>query len=744
MKVLDARSFNGRFWVFFGALSNVEYSLNVTDTETGSTKTYENPSGRFASVGDTAAFTGSAAGGISTHETVEADGTPTPPGSLAAIQRFLEAAETKSASRGSAGNAAFTPCPGTPRILSLSNCRFQLQVEWTDPQGRRGSGQAVQLTNDTGYFWFFSDNNVELIVKVLDARAFNGHFWVFYGALSNVQYSILLVDSVAGSYKTYVNPSGTFASVGDTSALRGGSSVAPVLDTTHAGSANLDEKGGSVTTTGADGTVFTLEVPPEALVRPETVTLTPVSRMDRFPFSGGLVAGVEIEPNGVDLLVPAILTIRPTSSPPVNRMLPYAYRRGGEDFILYLRDLDTSSLRLPLVTLAGYGVGQGDPSEAASQADKLSSGPLAGYLQRYAREVFLRVLGQISEAELHDRLIGIYREALAEVVARLLRPAEDSGLVTADVRDVMCPLDGDEFQKQVERKALQEFFGLERQKQLAPGLFGYEDGDQTAAHEYAKAILRKCMEGAFDRCVSRNDPHEVLLMLDIMRELQRLGEEDPLLTTFMEGSFAERCLRFELDFESTLKSVQAITTAGRTLTTTIRQKYRAPHVPLRFSYARSGNVNQAVWKGACSLLPQAAEIELPADVAGAGCTVRINPGSSRFNAFAAWIGIVPNPTQSAMKLLYDPGSPTVNATLTCEDATVPFPVFSFDAYYETFHANEHLSPGYLASDWEPLPYGEFFARKSYERSTTLGQETRTEETWFFLKHTPDAPMPDCP
>jgi hypothetical protein len=36
--------------------SSVEYDLVVTDTETGAVRTYHNPSGRFASVGDTTAF----------------------------------------------------------------------------------------------------------------------------------------------------------------------------------------------------------------------------------------------------------------------------------------------------------------------------------------------------------------------------------------------------------------------------------------------------------------------------------------------------------------------------------------------------------------------------------------------------------------------------------------------------------------------------------------------------------------
>lgn len=56
VKVLDGRSINGRFWVFYASLTNVEFMLTVTDTETGASKTYSNPQGQLASAADTNAF----------------------------------------------------------------------------------------------------------------------------------------------------------------------------------------------------------------------------------------------------------------------------------------------------------------------------------------------------------------------------------------------------------------------------------------------------------------------------------------------------------------------------------------------------------------------------------------------------------------------------------------------------------------------------------------------------------------
>src|SRR5260370_1779106 len=103
--------------------------------------------------------------------------------------------------------------------LCLAADRFKLEAFWRDFQGNSGAGQALPLTADTGTFWFFSPDNIEVIVKVLDGRALDGHFWVFYGALSNVEYSLTVTDTATGLARRYFNPLGQLASVGDTTAF---------------------------------------------------------------------------------------------------------------------------------------------------------------------------------------------------------------------------------------------------------------------------------------------------------------------------------------------------------------------------------------------------------------------------------------------------------------------------------------------------------------------------------------------
>lgn len=200
LKVLDGRPMNDRFWVFYGALSNVMYTITVTDTITGSTSTYDNPSGRFASVADTDALPGSQR--------------------LEPVHRFQTIIPEEEAPIVSRTDTLQQTCTAGPNQLCLNNDRFQVRVDWRAGQ-QSGTGQAVPLTDESGYFWFFDANNVELVIKALDGRGYNGHFWIFYGSLSDTEFTIEVTDTMTGEVRTYRNPQGMLASFGDTRAFPG-------------------------------------------------------------------------------------------------------------------------------------------------------------------------------------------------------------------------------------------------------------------------------------------------------------------------------------------------------------------------------------------------------------------------------------------------------------------------------------------------------------------------------------------
>ncbi len=133
--------------------------------------------------------------------------------------------------------------------LCLAQGRFRVEVSWHDgeqngDQNGEQNGQgdhparAVPLRDDTGAFWFFSPSNTELLVKILDGRGINGHFWVFYGSLSDVSYDIRVTDTQTGDVRVYTNPAGTLASHADTEAFPppAGAAAAPVVAAIPAGS----------------------------------------------------------------------------------------------------------------------------------------------------------------------------------------------------------------------------------------------------------------------------------------------------------------------------------------------------------------------------------------------------------------------------------------------------------------------------------------------------------------------------
>ncbi|MCB1057528.1 MAG: hypothetical protein KDD11_18670 [Acidobacteria bacterium] len=222
VKVIDGRPVNGHWWVFYGSLSNVEFDLVVKDTTTGDVREYHNPLHTFASRGDTQAFaavsptTGFAEQGGASPVVEELSAGPVSSG-LIELSGAGGTDGTASAVR-SLPDPEDTTCVSAGTTLCLHD-RFRIRVRWEDFQQRTGDGHIENLTADTGAFWFFRDSNLELFLKVLDGRPVNGHWWVFYGALSNVAYTITVDDLVAGTQTEYFNPARHFGSRGDTLAF---------------------------------------------------------------------------------------------------------------------------------------------------------------------------------------------------------------------------------------------------------------------------------------------------------------------------------------------------------------------------------------------------------------------------------------------------------------------------------------------------------------------------------------------
>ncbi len=110
-------------------------------------------------------------------------------------------------------------CVSGGATLCLNDGRFQIQATWQTNRSN-GTGKGVQLTDESGYVWFFDPTNVELTIKVLDGCTVNSRYWVFVSGLTNVGVQVTVTDTKTGAVKTYNNPiNKTFAPILDTSAF---------------------------------------------------------------------------------------------------------------------------------------------------------------------------------------------------------------------------------------------------------------------------------------------------------------------------------------------------------------------------------------------------------------------------------------------------------------------------------------------------------------------------------------------
>ena len=113
-------------------------------------------------------------------------------------------------------------CVPDDQTLCLEDGRYEVRAVWQDFDGDFGPATAHHISADSGELWFFAPNNVELLVKVLDACTVADHraTWVFVAGLTNVGVTITVTDTETGQEKVYRNPRGeAFEPILDTSAF---------------------------------------------------------------------------------------------------------------------------------------------------------------------------------------------------------------------------------------------------------------------------------------------------------------------------------------------------------------------------------------------------------------------------------------------------------------------------------------------------------------------------------------------
>jgi CSLREA domain-containing protein len=105
-------------------------------------------------------------------------------------------------------------------ILCLQDGRFRVSLSLLETPFIDRLGLAVPLTDDTGNYWFFGPENLEVMVKVLDGCAVNQRWWVFSSGLTDVGFGLRVEDLETGRIRENVHRAGsTYPPRLDTSAF---------------------------------------------------------------------------------------------------------------------------------------------------------------------------------------------------------------------------------------------------------------------------------------------------------------------------------------------------------------------------------------------------------------------------------------------------------------------------------------------------------------------------------------------
>jgi len=90
--------------------------------------------------------------------------------------------------------------------LSLGE-NFLVTVEWRNPRdGSHGAGWANPLAEDSGAFWFFDPDNLEVTIKILDGRPINGRWWVFIASMTDLEMKVSIYENRDGCFALPVFP----------------------------------------------------------------------------------------------------------------------------------------------------------------------------------------------------------------------------------------------------------------------------------------------------------------------------------------------------------------------------------------------------------------------------------------------------------------------------------------------------------------------------------------------------------
>ena len=499
-------------------------------------------------------------------------------------------------------------------------------------------------------------------------------------------------------------------------------------DPGRAATAHITTAGGSLMATGADGTTFTLDIPPDSLAEDTDITMTPVATIGGWDVAPGNVAAVTLAPDGLSFASPARLTITPSAPIGDVQVAPFQFYAQGKDANLVLADHGAPGIAIPVEHFSGHGVAW-DVSipfwlawarYRQTQAEDRLHNLLAEELGRISAQ---QKAGQVPDKTLENVVDGLIGQWERDILNRRLL------LVSKSCSDAQFAVNGFlEFARQM------ALLGIDRHIDPPPRL--------------ANLARYVCAEEATKLCFQNGDIERLRwILLADARTLQILGTT----TGGDTAAYIEACDRFDLQIQehsetSTLGPGQEIKyQADLTLT-----------IPLRYTGdpgdGTGGLIGDTVGEAKAVFKSGSGIYSGP----GFACTVKIKggPADVPFQAKLVRVDYInTGPARDSIRLKdiqlkWTPGHLTGDLTLVCPGTSTPDGTQNLPFEFLRFKNQNKYAVDIV--DWTAEDHP-LMASKTFTREADLGdggtggaaKVTASETIKLKLVHTP-GPMPPRP
>lgn len=315
----------------------------------------------------------------------------------------------------------------------------------------------------------------------------------------------------------------------DASARPNPVTVDPTLDTARSVTQVVDTIGGTLEATGADGTHYTLEIPYMSLAARTPITMTPLKSVADLPFSGGLVAGVQLAPDGLRFAKPARLTITNAPHVAADREVPFSYRGDGRDLALAPLVQDPNVQAFDLQHFSAYGIASGTLAERRAQLIRVTDDVESQLQQIVAFEIatdrtnFWLHVGRPMDWETLQDAMGHYHD-------QVIKPLLEAAMTDVDLA----------------ARAMEKYLAWERQMELM-----FKD-DLVAERAARRLDFLKVVDNVahhyYARCLA-GDPGAIPVLLAFSRQIQLMPDSGSLPE--LQRVF-DACAQFEVDVETTV------------------------------------------------------------------------------------------------------------------------------------------------------------------------------------------------